>query len=488
MLYRNRNIKENIVFSSIILFYFFIFMSIIFNKIIFKPFIKKNFQELYTIYDRNNNILCETKIVYDYYLNVGKNIPSIKSSTKFFIKKHFPKFSISSIKSNKVYLLGSSLYKLSSKIPKNISIKKRFSRYHPYGKVTSTLLGIRRNNIIFGLEKFTDKEKIISSIDIRIQNILYKALMKGYKQFPCEAVHAIIENEKGEVLAIVSLPNFDPNDLNKTPKNTSNKIFQGVYEMGSIIKVFAIMGGVHYNLIKINDIFDISKTVKIGNFIITDANRMNNTATVKEILMKSSNKGMVLIAEVIYNILPDFYKSLLLHKRINNKYIKTPPIFFSNNPSLALIKSYCFGYGFATTPLNILRAMRCICTNNLIDSSIIKIDKPVIQDKIKIHDKEKVLKIMENIANQYIKTPYNIKVMFKTGTARQNINGKYIKNVVNTFFIVILEVNNKKFFLFFMMEKPTNMPNTGFFNIKKVGEDFINLLIKSKILEEKNNK
>lgn len=478
----NRSFRENIVFSSIILLYFFVIISVIFNKISYKKSYKQ-IKDLHTIYDRNKNILCETRIVYDYYLYFTDNIHEEKK----FIHQYFPKFSMTNLKKKKFYLMGSSLYKIPISLPKNISVKKHFSRYYPYGSITSTLLGIRRDNIVFGLESFTDNENIVSSIDITLQNILHKALKEGFKQIRCRSIHAIIENENGEVLALASFPNFNPNDLNQTPIDTSNKIFQGVYEMGSTIKIFAVMSGLHHNLIKTTDMFPIFKGAKIGDFIISDVNKMNNYASVEEILVKSSNVGMVQIAEIIYRVVPDFYTSLMFHERISHKYIKTPRIFFNKKPSFSLIKSYCFGYGFALCPLNLLRAIRCVATGNLIDSSILKINTPHIHDTFFIKNKEKVLNIMENMASKCIKTPPHIKLMWKTGTARQNINGKYLKNQVNTYLVAILQINDKKFFIFFMMERPENIPNTAFFNVRVVAEQFIRMLIESKILENSKN-
>ena len=101
----------------------------------------------------------------------------------------------------------------------------------------------------------------------------------------------------GEVLAMVSLPDFDPNgrDL-RGNDSTRNIMAQDVYELGSVFKIFTFALAMEDHTISLDEIFSIGQGYKIGKFTIHEAEHMPATLAARDILAQSSNIGTAQIA------------------------------------------------------------------------------------------------------------------------------------------------------------------------------------------------
>lgn len=174
-------------------------------------------------------------------------------------------------------------------------------RFYPAAQLTSHVVGYTGidNNGLAGLEQYFDKRlkadtaPLRVTLDLRLQHILKKEMASAIEEFRAlGAAGMIYDVKRGEVLAMVSLPDFDPQDPTGLDENTLfNKNTLGVYEMGSTFKIFNTAMALDSGKIGVNDSFDAIHNIQIGRFTIRDFHNEGRWLTVAEIFEHSSNLG-----------------------------------------------------------------------------------------------------------------------------------------------------------------------------------------------------
>jgi cell division protein FtsI (penicillin-binding protein 3) len=481
-----QNIKEKIFFYCVIFFYLFFILTILLNNI--THYQKKKSDPIYlsNLITSDNVIIATNVKGYMYYLSLDhRNIDIININQ--FIKKYFPYFK-TLVKNNKTYLLGKKFLPIKD-IPIGIICKREIFRYYPYGKIFAHPVGISYNNIHFGLELYNrnvhmNKKNIVSDLKTTLifflQYHLYNGLKKGMQDFHSEKFHGIIINSYGEIVAISSLPNFDPNN-NSPLIHTYNGALSSLFEFGSIFKIFSLLLALHGNFVKKNTIFNLMQGAKIGKYHISDTSKTHNYMTIKDILLKSSNIGTIQIAELIWQSIGQFYAKLLIGDDIYlNKFkLPKPQITYIGAPKYKYLH-YCIGYSFSTGMLQVLRAFSSLFTGTIYNPSLIKTNiKENFIRNIDFKKKHTILNILLNISDTNpILRKY--KVYGKTGTARININGDYSQKSLNTFYICSFIKNEQRYFMLLSMEKPKSLPLTAASNVKLVAAEIIkNIMLNS---------
>ncbi|WP_375695772.1 penicillin-binding transpeptidase domain-containing protein, partial [Bartonella sp. AC67GZZY] len=173
-----------------------------------------------------------------------------------------------------------------------IGFRTEIRRFYPDGPVTSHILGMVNvdNQGIAGMEKYIDDaglsalraaglameeslKQVQLSIDVRLQAIVHDELIQAMKRYKAIAAGAVILNiHTGEVLALASLPDFDPgNPIEALKSDRLNRMTAGTFEMGSIIKSFTTAMALDSNIFHLNSIIDASKPIKASSgYIIHD--------------------------------------------------------------------------------------------------------------------------------------------------------------------------------------------------------------------------
>ena len=151
---------------------------------------------------------------------------------------------------------------------------------------------------VSGIEKYFDRElknknlinqPLVLTIDSNIQYLIDKELNNAIKVFKATGAGALlIDANSGDILSLVSLPNFDINQRsNIKDKKFINKITKGVYELGSIFKAFTIALALDHKLFDTNTVIkNIPKKIKCSIHEITDMKEHPNDLSVEEILVK----------------------------------------------------------------------------------------------------------------------------------------------------------------------------------------------------------
>ncbi|MEI9994947.1 MAG: penicillin-binding protein 2 [Rhizomicrobium sp.] len=180
-------------------------------------------------------------------------------------------------------------------------------RYYPDGRAAAQLLGVTDpdGNGQSGLEGGLDtqlrtapSEPVQLAVDMRVQFILASEVEAARKTFRAVKAGGIVMNvDTGEVLAMVSVPNFDPNDRHFKGDDSDKNIMAGDrYELGSVFKVLSFALATEDHTTTPDEVFRIGNGFKIGKYTIHEAEAMPATYTARDILAHSSNIGTAQIA------------------------------------------------------------------------------------------------------------------------------------------------------------------------------------------------
>ena len=482
--------KTNVLFNRVA-FIFFIFIAIFFifsGKIIFlgnteisekKTFID-NTKFRSSILDRNGNIIARSFITKNIGINPNEVIDKDKlllNLKLIFPDKDFSEISkklkkkkffylekkISPKQYNKLFLLGD----------KSIKEEQNITRIYPQKNLFSHIIGQidDSNNGISGIEKFFDyelknfREPLKLSLDLNLQYLIRRELILAKDIFNNIGSAAILMNiNKGEILSLVSLPDFDINKRQNIEDNIYiNRATKAVYELGSVFKTFTFAAGLNENLIEENTKFtNLKKKIRCGKNQITEYDDdIPSDLTASEILIRSGNIGSVRIGQKLGI---ERYKSFLSNLGIIEKIdfdieeVGTPIKFKWGKCKLA---TSSFGHGITTTALQVAKGYAIISNGGY------KIKPTLIKNNYEKHNFAQILNgdVSEKI-NSVLRKVVSLKqgtaglanvpgyhVGGKTGTAQKNVNGKYTKNKVNTF-VSIFPYKKPKYVLLVLLDEP----------------------------------
>ena len=354
----------------------------------------------------------------------------------------------------------------------SIQPEERLTRIYPEKNLFSHIIGQidNDNNGISGLEKSLDdilkntKEPIKLTVDKDIQFLIRDELIKFNKVFKTKGSAAILMDvNNGEILSLVSLPDFDPNKREKiTDVKFINRATKGVYEFGSVFKTFTLAAALDQKIIEPKTKFtDLPKSITCAGFPIREYDKkIPSDLTAEQILIRSGNIGSVRIGqEVGVEKFKLFLSKLGLMNEINFDIEEVGrPLNF--NWGKCPLATASFGHGITTTLLQVVKAYAIIVNEGFyIDPVLIKKDKT--SKKEKILDKnvsKKILPILRKIVttNEGTANLANVngyEIGGKTGTANKSSAGGYDKKKINTF-VSIFPTTKPKFILAVMLDEP----------------------------------
>ena len=355
---------------------------------------------------------------------------------------------------------------------KSIEPRDNLIRIYPQKNLFSHIIGQidNENNGISGLEKSLDKElkknqqSVKLTVDKDIQYLIRSELIRFNKIFNTKGSAAILMNvNNGEILSLISLPDFDPN-LRKEISDVTfiNRVTKGVYEFGSVFKTFTLAAAFEEEVIQPETEFlNLPKSILCAGFPIREYdNDLPTNLTAEQILIRSGNIGSVRIAQQVgeerYKL---FLSKLGILEKINFDIEETgKPIKF--NWGKCPLATASFGHGITTTLLQVVKAYSII-VNGGFDVVPILIKRSQTQNKEKLLNKEvtkKILPILRKIVSTKEGTANlaNVRgyeIGGKTGTANKSSVGGYSNKKINTF-VSIFPTSEPKFILAVMLDEP----------------------------------
>jgi len=178
-------------------------------------------------------------------------------------------------------------------------------RVYPHGRLAAHVLGLTDvdGRGIAGLEKRFDRtlragQGTEVALDLRVQSILRDELAQAMDEFRAiGAAGMVLDARSGEVVAMVSLPDFDPNDPASAKGDVAfNRAAKGVYEMGSTFKLFTAAMALDSGTVTMDGGYDASQPIQVARFTIRDFHAKNRWLSVPEIIVYSSNIGAAKMA------------------------------------------------------------------------------------------------------------------------------------------------------------------------------------------------
>ena len=355
---------------------------------------------------------------------------------------------------------------------KSIIPNESLTRLYPHRNLFSHIIGQidDDNNGISGLEKSLDeklkktKDPIVLSIDADIQFLVREELKRFNQIFQVLGSAAILMDvNNGEIISLVSLPDFDPNQRKKiTDKTFINRATKGVYEFGSVFKTLTLAAAFDDKIIEPETQFeDLPKNLTCAGFPIREYdNKIPSTLTAEQILIRSGNIGSVKIGQMVgEEKLKLFLSKVDVLKKIDFDIEEIgKPIEF--NWGKCPLATASFGHGITTTLLQLAKAYSIIANGGYnVQPKLVKETKKFKKKKI-LDQKvsEKILPILRKIVTTKEGTASlanvpGYEIGGKTGTAQKSISGIYTKKKINSF-ISVFPISKPKFVLAVMLDEP----------------------------------
>ena len=501
----NRSAQKNNLSHDRIYLLFFLFISLILIfsvkivhislnniEILDQENTKKKFTLLRRdIIDRNGSLI--SRNIKTYHAAVNPKLINNRENFLIKLRINFPELPIKQIEEklnkNKYFYLKKRLSqnekeKLWELGEKGLIFEPFQSRIYTHAKLFSHIIGqVDYDNYgISGLEKYFDKElkkkelltqPLALTLDINIQHLVNRELEKALEIFEASGGGSLLMDvENGEILSLVSLPNFDINQrADLKDKKFINKITKGVYELGSIYKTFTVALALDHNLVNPKTIIkNIPNSIKCSNHQISDIKEFPQELSVEDILIRSSNVGTLLIARKIGE---ENYKKFIE----NSGLLKSPelqleeigkPIEF--NWDKCKLETVSFGHGITTTPLQAVAVYAALVNGGkIIKPNLIKNKNTIIQKRlITKKTSDSIKNILRKVVTDKRGTAsladiHGYFVGGKTGTS-QNYQDK--DENLNTF-ISVFPSHKPRYALLVMLENP-KVPKNLVYNYRGV--------------------
>jgi cell division protein FtsI (penicillin-binding protein 3) len=350
-------------------------------------------------------------------------------------------------------------------------------RVYPQKSILSHIVGytdLDRNGLAGVEMSYNDllkkgKENLQLAMDVRVQDVLEDELNQGITKYNAlGAAGIVMDVTNGEILAVSSLPNFDPNkQIDASSNERFNRATYGVYELGSILKIFTNTIAFEYNLVKMDEVFNVKDPIKYGRFTINDDHPDKEEMTAAEIFARSSNIGTVQIAKKIgEEKQQEFLKRINLLSRLDTDFPALGrPIYPKKWREINLF-TISYGHGIAVTPLHVATATAAVINGGtLYQPSFIKLDeKPGGKKVVKESTSKLMRSMLRKVAVDGTGKYANIEgydVGGKTGTAERAESGSYNKTSTIASFIAAFPITEPKYLLLVVIDRPNSAFNTG---------------------------
>lgn len=359
-----------------------------------------------------------------------------------------------------------------------LAFEKSARRYYPQEGLAGHLLGYTSvdNTGLSGVERSFDtylndsKQPLRLSLDVRFQHALRREVQRAVKEFKAIGAAGVVMDVKtGEILAGVSLPDFNPHDLNAVSKDQSfSRLTQGAYELGSVFKIFSTAAFIETRGLPMSTTFDAREPIKIGRFKINDFHAQKRVLTVPEIFMHSSNIGTAMMAQTVGGeALQKFYYDLgiLDPMDFEIKEVANPQVPNPWREVSTMTASY--GHGVTTTPMQLAAGVSSVVNGGyLVKPRLVLSDEPQNNPDIRImsektsHQMRQLLRIVVSEGTGSKAAVKGYKVGGKTGTAEKIVNGRYDKKKKISSFVGVFPSDAPKYAVYIMVDEPKGNKST----------------------------
>ena len=373
-------------------------------------------------------------------------------------------------------------------------------RFYPSGQEASHILGAVNidNQGTMGIEKHMDDDSLALlqslglargnamtpvnlSIDLRVQHAMYEQLTDALTRYKAAASAGVMMDIRtGEIIAMASLPDFDPNDpstlfqdYDGLKNQRFNRITSGIYELGSTFKTVTMAGALDSGAVKLTDKFDARFGVRFGRFTIDDFHGKHRILSLPEVYKYSSNIGTI---HVMQQFGKDNFRAFLTRIGFDTQVpfelpeMRKPSVPAKFSEIVAATAS--FGHGLSISPLHMLRAVAGFVNDgNMVTPTIYrrslaeaqKLYVPVIKPETSMEIRYLMrLNALEGSGTRMNKLADGYRVGGKTGTAEKVVGKVYSSNQTLAVFASAFPLDNPRYAMVILVDNPHNEnPQSG---------------------------
>jgi len=371
-----------------------------------------------------------------------------------------------------------------------IGFLRENKRVYPTGNEVAHLIGLVNidNQGIAGMEKWLDsngladlhragfatdrlQQPIELSVDLRVEHALRDELLKAKEKFHAKAASGLVSNVKtGEIIAMVSVPDFDPNNPKEAhDPDRINRLTTGVFEMGSTFKAFTLAMALDSGKYDLNSMWDARGPLHYGKFAIHDDEPKGRYLSMKEVFTFSSNVGAARIALAQgVEAHKAFLRKMGQLERLRTELPESASPILPRHWGELNTVTISFGHGIAVAPLQAVMGIDALVNGGyLIPPTFMKRSEAeamaIAKRVIKPETSEKMRYLMRLNAEVGTARKADVNGYYiggKTGTAEKVINGHYAKKRVLTAFTAILPADSPRYQLLVMLDEPQALKET----------------------------
>lgn len=367
-------------------------------------------------------------------------------------------------------------------------------RFYPAMSEASHILGSTNvdNQGIAGIERHMDAESVALlqdlglargnalapvelSVDMRVQHIMHEQLADALTRYQAIAAAGVMMDiHTGEVIALASLPDFNPNEpASALVKDTFNRITSGIFEPGSIFKTVTMAGALDSGSVAITDQFDARYGIRFGRYTIDDFHGKHRILSLPEVYKYSSNIGTIRIMQAMGK---DNFRAFLSRMKFDERVeFELPEMRVPTVPkelSEVGAATASFGHGLSVSPLHMVTAYAAFANGgNYIAPTLYKRDiaeaEALYQRVISPETSASLrylmrLNALEGSGSQMNKAAQGYRAGGKTGTAEKVVDGRYSSSKVTNFFASVFPLDNPRYAMVIMVDEPkAENPQSG---------------------------
>ena len=337
------------------------------------------------------------------------------------------------------------------------------------------------NHGLSGIEKTFDKKLAASdtplqlSLDVRVQSAVHESLSAAIARFHAAAGSAVVmDAHSGEILAMVSLPDYDPKAVGKASQDARfNRATLGLFEMGSAFKLFTAAMALETGSANLNSTYDTAEPIKIGRFTIHDDHPLNRRLSVPEILVHSSNIGAAKMAleagtETQKSYLKKFGLLSQLELEVPERGTPQFPSTWRDVNTITI----SYGHGISVTPVHMAAGVAALVNGGMLYAPTLihrtADDVPAGKRVISEKTSDAMRAMMRMIATveggtgrQADAAARGYDIGGKTGSAEKvGARGGYSKSTNRTVFVAAFPIAAPRYVVFVMLDEPHGIKET----------------------------
>ncbi len=355
-----------------------------------------------------------------------------------------------------------------------LGVREEKNRIYPQGRLTSHAVGYVDvdGRPLAGVERISDADirsgPVHLTLDLRVQHVLRERLGAAMARFRARAgTGVVLEIATANVLAQVSFPDFDPNDVRDVNDPAMLDLgTQGIFEMGSTFKTFTLAAALDAGRATLASRFDATEPIKVGAHTIHDFHPEERWLRLPEVFVHSSNIGTVQVANALGDELHwDYLGRLGLLQDINGPGIRSVHPRLPNAWGEAERATVAFGHGIAVSPTHLAAAVAAVVGDGLYrPPRLLRSEQPITPVPVVRPD---TVQQMRTLLRQVVlhgtaglADVGNYEVGGKTGTALKVVDGRYRNDRRTNSFVAAFPIGAPRYVVVVLLDEPKAAPGT----------------------------